>query len=100
MRVTAKYFVTAAAAINKAERIKKIWFPPSALRSHRTTAHTQNASIIMSDMTVVLETMKTGQSSVARAAISGSVQKRNARKYVPKTAATAGTRKARCSAAS
>jgi hypothetical protein len=34
-------------------------------------AHTQNASIITSDMTLVLETRKTGVSSPANAAIAG-----------------------------
>ena len=71
MRQTPKYLVSAASAI-KAPLTGKRQPPPFSIPStHITIAQTQNASINTSDITVVLETMKTGVASVASAASKG-----------------------------
>ncbi len=56
-------------------------------------AHTHSASIGTSHMTVVLDTRNTGVSRQISAAQSGFPHIRVASRYVPSTAATAGSRK-------
>ena len=76
MRQTPKYFVNAASAIKTRRRRQpagnRLRASPS---NHNAAAQTQNASIITSHITVVLEIRKTGVNKVASAASIGWLQK-------------------------
>src|SRR5271166_5460349 len=105
-----KYLVRAQAAISTPLARKGSGLPESIPCNQKMTAQTQRASIMTSHITPVAETRKPGAKSVAAAAsvgaasvgaaIFGDAVKRSARRYVPKTRASAGRRKPMCHARS
>ena len=68
--------------------------------AHRQTAQTQNAAIVVSHITLVLESRKTGVASIASAAKNGRAQSLRASAYVPKMSASACARNPKWSALS
>src|SRR5579864_1979563 len=66
-----KYFVNAAALIKAAERHRFTDSSFSNPLNHRSTAQTQNASISVSLITLVAETITPGVNKVASAASNG-----------------------------
>src|SRR4030095_6023887 len=97
---TPKYFVSAAAAARTDARKRSCAEFRSRARIQHSIDHTQSARSQTSHITPVAETRKTGVKRRRSAASKGELQRRRARKNVPRTAAITGTRNAPCIAGS